>query len=91
MCVGYPDPAIPTGIKPRLSQSTVLRHEQYSAASQSAAFTAYDSRVREFQREQGMSEIDWTQQATNRVKTAEALHGRDRMREALASPGFRLR
>jgi hypothetical protein len=38
-----------------------------------------------------MTEIDWTQQATNRVKTAESLHGRDRMREALANLGFRLR
>ncbi len=91
MCVGYPDPAVPTGLKPRLPQSAVLHHEQYSAAAQSAAFTAYDLRVREFQREQGMTEIDWTQQATNRVKTAESLHGRDRMREALASLGFQLR
>jgi nitroreductase len=91
MCVGYPDPAAPTGVKPRLPQSAVLHHEQYSAAAQSAAFTAYDLRVREFQREQGMTEIDWTQQAANRVKTAESLHGRDRMREALANLGFRLR
>ena len=91
MCVGYPDPAVPTGVKPRLPQSAVLHHEQYSAAPQSAVFIAYDLRVREFQREQGMTEIDWTQQATNRVKTAESLHGRDRMREALANLGFRLR
>jgi nitroreductase len=91
MCVGYPDPAVPTGVKPRLPQSAVLHHEQYSAAAQSAAFTAYDLRVREFQREQGMSEIDWTRQATNRVKTAASLHGRDRIREALGNLGFQLR
>jgi hypothetical protein len=91
MCVGYPDPAVPTGVKPRLPQSAVLHQEQYSTAAQTAAFTAYDLRVREFQREQGMTEIDWTQQATDRVKTAASLHGRDRMREALANLGFRLR
>jgi nitroreductase len=91
MCVGYPDPAVPTGIKPRLPQDAVLHREQYSAAPQSAAFNAYDLRIREFQREQGMTEIDWTRQATNRVGTLEALHGRDRMREALRILGFDLR
>ena len=91
MCVGYPDPDVPTGFKPRLPQSTVLHREQYSAAAQSAAFTTYDMRIREFQREQAMTEIGWTEQATNRVKTAVSLHGRDRMVEALRNLGFALR
>src|SRR3984885_136190 len=72
MCVGYPDPAKPADIKPRLPQKAVLHREQYSAAGQSATFVAYDRRIREFQREQGMTETDWTQQATNRVKDAKA-------------------
>ena len=91
MCVGYPDPAVATGVKPRLPQSAVLHREQYSAAAQSAAFTEYDRRIRAFQREQRMTEIDWTQQATNRVKTTASLHGRDRIRQALESLGFALR
>jgi nitroreductase len=91
MCVGYPDPAVATGVKPRLPQSAVLHREQYSAAAQSAAFTDYDQRIRAFQREQRMTETDWTQQATNRVKTTESLHGRDRIRQALESLGFALR
>ena len=91
MCVGYPDPDVPTGVKPRLPQSTVLHREQYSAAAQSAAFTTYDMRIREFQREQAMTEIGWTEQATNRAKTAVSLHGRDRMVEALRNLGFALR
>ena len=91
MCVGYPDPDVPTGVKPRLPQSAVLHREQYSAAAQSAAFTDYDLRIRKFQREQAMTETDWTQQATNRVKTAASLHGRDRMCEALRNLGFALR
>ena len=69
----------------------MLHHEQYSAPGQSAAFAAYDRRIREFQREQGMTETDWTQQATNRVKDAKALHGRDRIRAALNTPGFPVR
>jgi nitroreductase len=88
MCVGYPDPAKPADIKPRLPQEAVLHREQYSAAAQSAAFVAYDRRIRDFQREQGMSEMDWTQQATNRVKDEAALHGRDRLRAALNTLGF---
>jgi nitroreductase len=91
MCVGYPDPAVPASVKPRLPQSAVLHREQYSTAEQSAAFTAYDLRIREFQREQGMTEIDWTRQATNRVETAQSLHGRNRIREALGLLGFELR
>jgi nitroreductase len=91
MSVGYPDPARETGIKPRLPQSVVLHREQYCAAPQHEAIGGYDATVRQFQREQGMKAIDWTQQCVNRVKDAEALRGRDRMREALRNLGFELR
>lgn len=88
MCVGYPDPARPADIKPRLPQAAVLHREQYSIAAQSSEFPAYDARLVEFQREQGMKEVPWTELATNRVKTAASLHGRDRMRAALNALGF---
>jgi len=91
MSVGYPDPARPTDIKPRLPRSVVLHREQYSAATRSAAIDGYNATMRGFQREQGMAAIDWTQQCFNRVKDAEALRGRDRMREALRNLGFELR
>ena len=91
MSVGYPDPARPADIKPRLPQSVVLHHEQYSAASRSQAIDGYNRTMREFQREQGMKAIDWTQQCFNRVKDAAALRGRDRMRAALRNLGFELR
>jgi nitroreductase len=91
MSVGYPDPARETGIKPRLPQSLVLHREQYSAAPRSDTIDGYDATIRDFQREQGMRAIDWTQQCFNRVKDAEALRGRDRMREALRNLGFELR
>jgi hypothetical protein len=38
-----------------------------------------------------MTEVDWTQQATTRVRTAASLHGRDRIRQALEILGFALR
>jgi nitroreductase len=91
MSVGYPDPAKATGIKPRLPQSVVLHREQYSTAPRRDAIDGYDATVRQFQHEQGMKAIDWTQQCFNRVKDAEALRGRDRMRGALRNLGFELR
>jgi nitroreductase len=91
MSVGYPDPSRETGIKPRLPQSVVLHREQYSTAPRGEAFDGYNATMRAFQREQGMKAIDWTQQCFNRVKDAEALRGRDRMREALRNLGFELR
>lgn len=91
MSVGYPDPARETGIKPRLPQSVVLHREQYSPLQRSEAIDNYNATMREFQREQGMRAIDWTQQCFDRVKDGAALRGRDRMREALRNLGFELR
>jgi nitroreductase len=91
MCVGYPDPTKPADIKPRLPQEAVLHREQYSGDGHSATVAVYDRRIREFQREQGMRPVDWTEQATNRVKDPAALHGRDRIRDALQTLGFPVR
>jgi len=91
MSVGYPDPAKETGIKPRLPQDVVLHREQYDPTLKRAAIERYNGVARDFMREQGMKEQDWTAQATNRLKDTEALHGRDRMNEALRNLGFELR
>jgi nitroreductase len=91
MSVGYPDPAKETGIKPRLPQQVVLHHELYDPTLKRSAIEAYDAVARDYMREQGMKEQDWTAQATNRMKDAGSLTGRDRMREALANLGFELR
>jgi nitroreductase len=91
LCVGWPDPAQPADIKPRLPQAAVLHHEQYDATAAPAAIATYDARLRVFQQEQGMRVQDWSQQMIARVRDAAALHGRDRMREALANLGFLLR
>lgn len=88
MCVGYPDPAKPADIKPRLPQAAVLHREQYSTETMSETFAAYDPRLIAFQREQGMKLQSWTELATERVKDREALRGRDRMVEAVRNLGF---
>ena len=88
MCIGYPDPDKPADIKPRLPMAAVLHREQYSHP---ASIADYDARLVEFQREQAMRETPWTELATNRVKDAAALNGRDRIREALQTLGFPVR
>jgi nitroreductase len=91
MSVGYPDPAKVTGVKPRLPQEVVLHREQYDQGLKRDAIEKYNGVARGYMREQGMKEQDWTFQAINRLKDVAALHGRDRMREALRNLGFELR
>lgn len=51
---------------------------------------AYDRRLRTFRREQGMPERDWSEQAAQRVRGADALAGRHLLRAALDRLGFHL-
>ena len=69
----------------------MLHREQYSSLPHSAAITRYDEKLGDFQREQGMDVIGWTGRTIPRLKSAQSLAGRDRMREALANLGFELR
>jgi nitroreductase len=92
LLVGYADPARPASVKPRLPQAAVLFHEQYGAPeTQHAAVAAYDERLRVFQAEQDMPLQDWSAQAAARVRDAQALHGREALREILLARGFGLK
>jgi len=88
LCVGWPDPAIATGVKPRLPQQAVLHRETYSTEVEAGAIDAYDERLRGFQQEQGMPLIDWSLQAATRINR---LGTRARMAEAVRNLGFPLR
>ncbi len=91
MSIGYPDP----DATDRYQAATAAIGGPASRAvfnvPRIAEINGYDATMREFQQEQGMRTIDWTQQCINRVKNAAALRGRDRMREALGNLGFELR
>jgi nitroreductase len=91
LCVGYPDEARPTQVKPRLPVEVVLHREQYDAPSQEAAIAQYDETMGEFQTAQGLSAAGWTARSLPRWRSRESLHGRDRLREALNALGFELR
>jgi nitroreductase len=91
LCVGYADSTRPAQVKPRLPQSVVLHRERYDAHVQASGISLYDGILSEFQAQQGQSEAAWTDRSVERWRTRESLHGRDRLRDALASLGFELR
>lgn len=90
LTVGYPDPAVATEVKPRLAQSLVLHRERYQAATP-RDIAAYDEAMRAFRAGQQMSDVDWSRQVADRVRSAKSLMGRDVMRATLQSMGFALK
>ena len=92
LCVGTPAALpIPSGIKPRLPQRLVLHRERYDEAIAPDVLADYNRDLREFQKQQGMGEADWTQQAVDRMTSVDALKSRGRLTEALRTLGFGLR
>jgi len=90
LTIGYPDPAVETGVKPRLPQSVVLHRERYAPPAPEA-IQGYDEVLREFRLDQLMSDIAWSRQAAGRVRSAQTLMGRHALRDTLQSMGFALK
>lgn len=92
LAVGWPDPARPAAVKPRLPQASVLFHEQYAwTETQRIAAETYNPRIRAFQREQGMPEKDWTLQARERTRGPSSMAGRHVLKDVLHTLGFPLK
>lgn len=91
LCVGYPDLAKPAAIKPRLPQSAVLHRETYSLVQQEDAIRQYNEIMHQFYEAQQMNVSgDWVEHSLKRVATAQALNGRDHLKEVLQRLGFPL-
>ena len=92
LCVGRPDPARPSALKPRPPQSVVLHHERYSTAAQPEGIEAYNRAMADFYTSQGMKvHGSWAVHCAKRVAGPESLSGRDRLVEILHSLGFALK
>lgn len=91
LCVGRPDPAARTDIKPRLPQSVVLHRETYRREDQGTEIARYDEAMDAFLQLQNMPAEQWTGKVVRRVRTSTSLTGRHRLREALNKLGFPLR
>lgn len=83
MCVGYPDPDRPTGVKPRLPQDAVLHKERYDAAADAALIESYDARMADFQGEQGLKQVVWSDYSLRRLFNLHSRDGREAYNAAL--------
>lgn len=92
LTVGYADPAAPASVKPRLPQRAVLFHEQYGTGGEIHGGVAdYNASLKSFQAEQGLAGRNWSAVVAQRLRGPEALHGRDKLVDALQALGFKLR
>ena len=91
MCVGFPDPARPSAIKPRLPQGLVLHRERYAPAAEMQQVAGYDRTLGAFSRSQGMGDVTWTDRIFSRMAVVKGMTGRDRMRAMMKALGFELR
>ena len=90
LVVGKPNPARPAFPKPRLSQRAVAFAEQYDSARVEQGIARYDSVIGAFYLSQKLENPPWSRHSAERVKSAQSLRGRNRLREALADAGFEL-
>lgn len=91
LCIGRPDPARPSSVKPRLPQASVLYREQYAPAPIEQEVASYDAAMRDFYASRGLPLNAWSEHSLARLRSPEDLKGRHRLREALAGLGFALR
>jgi nitroreductase len=91
LCIGHPDPARPAAVKPRLPQSSVLYREQYAPAPVQQEIGSYDEAMRDFYVSQGLPARSWSEHSLARLRSADDLKGRHRLRQALEGLGFALR
>ncbi|UFZ05106.1 NADPH-dependent oxidoreductase [Bradyrhizobium ontarionense] len=88
LCVGYPDRAAGEDVKPRLRQSVIVHRERYAPTDEIHGIAAYNETLREFQTSQGVAAVGWREAVLNRLGSAKALNGRDKLTEALRALGF---
>lgn len=91
LCVGYPDSTAGEDVKPRLRQSVIVHRERYAPSDEAAGIAAYDETLRAFQESQGVPTIGWREAVLNRLGSAKALNGRDKLIDALRALGFGLK
>jgi hypothetical protein len=90
LCVGRPDPAHPSSVKPRLPQSMILHHERYDASHDAAGLAAYEAIFSKFQKQEGLPASGWVSRVIDRLGSVAGIGGRERMRDALKALGIPL-
>ncbi|KAM0819132.1 putative Nitroreductase [Seiridium cardinale] len=94
LSIGFPDPASPASVKPRLGLDEVLHHETWDddREKQHENFAKYDDVLASFNAGQKREGIPaWTDRSAKRVATVKSLNGRDVWNEVLKERGFDLK
>lgn len=92
MTVGVPQDDLKTTVKPRLPQPGLLHYETYSEEHWDEEIQAYNRTMDKFYQEQGLeNHQSWSKSSAKRVATADALTGRDVLRQIIEERGFKLR
>lgn len=90
LCIGKPDADRPAAIKPRLPQQAILHREQYTRRPVAEEIGQYDTIMQTFYQQQAMPVTTWSAQSIERVRDAQSMKGRDRLRHVLDNLGFPL-
>lgn len=94
LAVGWPDPARPARVKPRLAVEEVLHREGWGGgrdegASQEDRFREYDEVLAAFNAGEKREGVPaWTERSAKRVQDVASLHGRHVWGEMLKERGF---
>jgi nitroreductase len=91
LTVGYPDPASPAEIKPRLAPSSVLHMERYDKSAATAPVPDYEQALEAFNQSQGRKMPLWGVRSALRVSSIERMEGRHILWEQLKAQGFALK
>lgn len=90
MTVGVPDLTATAGVKPRLPQSMVFHRESYKEPCLEN-LREYDAIYADFQREQSLKPVGWSLSTLDKVKDAEVMRNRDRLKQEVLLRGFKFR
>lgn len=91
LTLGYPDPARPNAVKPRLAQQAVLHHGRYRAPDIAPVLADYEGVMADFNAGQGRDVEPWGTVSAKRIATTDRMEGRDLLRAKLNAAGFALK
>lgn len=91
MCLGRPDPARPSRMRPRPALDVVLHRDRYDPAKAQQLFPDYETAMQQFQDALGLTEGTWCASVEVSASDMDYMDGRENLRTALDARGFKLR
>ncbi|MCJ8139183.1 NADPH-dependent oxidoreductase [Falsirhodobacter halotolerans] len=91
LTLGYPDPAVPAAVKPRLAPAAVLHRDTFTPPDYTTLIDDYDATMARFNEGQGRDVDDWSLLSGKRVATVDRMAGRDRLLGLMRKMGMALK